>query len=129
MISLRPRDSARDAPLGVVVDSAFTWGDDAPPRIPWHKTLIYEMHVKGFTIRHPKVPERYRGTYAGRGLRGRLFSHLVDLGVTAVELLPVHHHVDDRHLVERGLANYWGYNTLAFFAPDLRYAADGTSLR
>src|SRR3954447_22794676 len=126
-LSFDPRDSARDAPLGVVVDSAFTWGDDAPPRIPWHKTLIYEMHVKGFTVRHPKVPERYRGTYLGVASEAAL-KHLVDLGVSAVELLPIHHHLDERHLIERGLTNYWGYNTLAFFAPDLRYAARGTPL-
>jgi len=126
-LSFDQRDSARFAPLGVVVDSAFTWGDDAPPRIPWHKTLIYEMHVKGFTLKHPKVPEAYRGTYLGVASEAAL-KHLVDLGVSAVELLPIHHHLDERHLIERGLSNYWGYNTLAFFAPDLRYAARGTPL-
>ena len=111
------------APLAAVIDPAFTWGDDRPPRTPWHKTVIYELHVKGFTKLHPDVPEQLRGTYAGLALRGRRFGYLKRLGVTAVELLPVHDHVDDRHLVERGLTNYWGYNTLAFFAPDVRYAS------
>ena len=89
--------------------------------------LDLEMHVKGFTIKHPKVPEAYRGTYLGVASEAAL-KHLVDLGVSAVELLPIHHHLDERHLIERGLTNYWGYNTLAFFAPDLRYAARGTPL-
>ena len=120
------RDSAAFAPLGAVVDSAFTWGDDRPPRTPWHQTLIYELHVKGFTKRMPDVPEKFQGTYAGVASETAI-EHLKSLGVTAVELMPVHHHVDDRHLVERGLCNYWGYNTLAYFAPDLRYAAGGTA--
>ncbi len=116
------RDSAPFAPLSVVVDSAFTWGDDRPPRVPWHKTLIYELHVKGFTKLHPGVPEKLRGTYAGLASEGAI-QHLKDLGVTAVELLPIHHHVNDRHLLEKGLTNYWGYNTLAFFAPEPAYVA------
>jgi isoamylase len=116
------RDSAPFAPLAAVVDSAFTWGDDRSPRTPWHKTLIYELHVKGFSQRLPGVPEKLRGSYAGLASEAAI-RHLLDLGVTAVELLPVHHHVDDRHLVEKGLTNYWGYNTLAFFAPDLRYGS------
>jgi glycogen operon protein len=116
------RDNAPFAPLAAVVDTAFTWGDDRPPRTPWHKTFIYELHVKGFTMRHPDVPEKLRGTYAGVASEASI-QHLLSLGVTAVELMPVHHHVDDRHLVERGLHNYWGYNTLAFFAPELRYAS------
>ncbi len=115
------RDNAAFAPLAAVVDQAFTWGDDRPPRIPWHKTIIYEVHVKGFTQLHPEVPERMRGTFSGFTSEAPL-EHLKNLGVTAVELMPVHHHAYDRHLVDRGLSNYWGYNTLAFFAPDARYA-------
>jgi isoamylase len=121
-LSFDKRDSAAFAPLAVVIDPAFTWGDDRPPRTPWHKTIIYELHVKGFTQRHPEVPERLRGTYAGLASEPAI-RHLTELGVTAVELLPVHHFLDDRHLVDRGLTNYWGYNTLAFFAPHSRYAA------
>jgi pullulanase/glycogen debranching enzyme len=121
-LSFDERDSAAFAPLGVVIDPAFTWGDDRPPRTPWHKTLIYELHVKGFTQLHPEVPERLRGTYAGLASEPAL-RHLTELGVTAVELLPVHHFLDDRHLIDRGLTNYWGYNTLAFLAPHSRYAA------
>jgi glycogen operon protein len=119
-LSFDERDSAPFAPLGMVVDTAFVWGDDRPPGTPMHKSLIYELHVKGFTQRHPDVPEELRGTYAGLASAAAI-DHLTSLGVTAVELLPVHHHVDDRQLVERGLTNYWGYNTLAFFAPESRY--------
>jgi glycogen operon protein len=121
-LSLDNRDSAACAPLAMVLDTAFTWGDDRPPRTPWHKTFIYELHVKGFTQRMPGVPEKLRGTYAGLASEAAL-DHLQSLNVTAVELMPIHHHVDDRHLLEKGLTNYWGYNTLAFFAPDLRYAS------
>ncbi len=124
-LSLDKRDNGAHAPLAVVLDPAFTWGDDRPPRTPWHKTVMYELHVKGFTKLHPDVPERLRGTYLGLASAPSI-AHLKRLGVTAVELMPVHHRVDDRHLVERGLNNYWGYNTLSFFAPDTRYAvADG----
>jgi len=119
-LSFDERDSAPYAALGTVVDTAFTWGDDRPLRTPWHKTLIYELHAKGFTQLHPGVPEKLRGTYAGLASEAAI-EHLKSLGVTAVELLPVHHHLDDRHLAEKGLTNYWGYNTLAFFAPDTRY--------
>ncbi|MHB8899241.1 MAG: glycogen debranching protein GlgX [Thermoguttaceae bacterium] len=121
-LSFDVRDNADCAPLGAVVSSAFAWGGDRPLRTPWHKTVIYEAHVRGFTMRHPRVPERLRGTYAGLASRAAI-GHLKGLGVTAVELMPVHHHVDDRHLVERGLSNYWGYNTLGFFAPDTGYAS------
>ncbi|MBL8796620.1 MAG: glycogen debranching protein GlgX [Planctomycetia bacterium] len=117
-----PRDNAAYAPLAAVVDAAFTWGDDRPPRTPWHKTLIYETHVKGFTKRLPSVPEKFQGTYAGLASEAAI-KHLTDLNVTAVELMPVHHFVNDRHLGERGLSNYWGYNTLAFFAPHPGYAS------
>jgi glycogen operon protein len=116
------RDNAAFAPLSAVIDPAFNWGDDRPPRTPWHHTVIYELHVKGFTKLHPGIPERLRGTYTGLATEAAI-RHFQELGVTAVELLPVHHHIDDRHLVERGLTNYWGYNTLGFFAPDLRYAS------
>lgn len=116
------RDNAAYAPLAVVIDPAFTWGDDRPPRTPWHKTTIYELHVKGFTMRHPDVPAPLRGTYAGLASE-LVVNHLLNLGITAVELMPVHHFVNDRGLVDRGLINYWGYNTLGFFAPEARYCA------
>ena len=118
------RDSAPFVPKSVVVNHAFVWGGDAPLETPFDRTLIYEVHVKGFTQRHPEVPEELRGTYAGLGSAAAI-SYLTDLGITAVELLPVHQHVTDRHLVERGLTNYWGYNTIGFFAPDVRYSATG----
>jgi len=126
-LSLDERDNAAHAPLAAVVDPSFDWGEDRPPRIPWHETVIYEVHVKGLTKRHPQVPEALRGTYAGLASEAAV-RHLTELGVTAVELMPVHHHVDDRHLVERGLTNYWGYNSLAFFAPDIRYVGSGSGL-
>jgi glycogen operon protein len=119
------RDNAPFAPLGAVVENAFSWGDDRPLRTPWHKTVIYELHVRGFTKLHPGVPEPLRGTYAGLASEPAL-RHLRELGVTAVELMPVHHHSYDRHLVQKGLSNYWGYNTLSYFAPDLRYSASRT---
>ena len=121
-LKIDQRDNAWCAPLGVVVDSQFRWGDDAHPRTPWHKTLIYEMHIKGFTKLNPLVPEPLRGTYSGLASRAAI-DHLKELGVTAVELMPVHYRVDDRHLVSHGLCNYWGYNTLAFFAPETRYSS------
>ncbi|MBI4343936.1 MAG: glycogen debranching protein GlgX [Candidatus Omnitrophica bacterium] len=121
-LSLDARDNAAFAPLSVVIDSAFTWSEDRHPRIPWHKTVIYELHVKGFTQLHPGVPEELRGTYAGLGCEAAI-RHLLDLGVTAVELMPVHHHVDERLLTDRNLTNYWGYNTLSYFAPEIRYAS------
>jgi glycogen operon protein len=123
-LSFDARDNAAHATLGAVIDPAFTWGDDRPPRTPWHKTVIYEMHVKGFSKLHPRVPEPLRGTYEALTTEAAI-THLQQLGVTAVELMPVHHHAYDRHLVERGLSNYWGYNTQAFFAPDIRYSASG----
>lgn len=115
------RDSGAFCPLASVIDTAFTWGDDRPPRIPWHKTLIYEAHVSA-TVRHPDVPEERRGTYAGLASEA-FISHLQRLGVTALELMPVHHFLQDRTLREKGLANYWGYNTLCYFAPHLPYAS------
>jgi isoamylase len=126
-LSIDKRDNARYAPLGKVIDTAFTWGDDRPPRTPWNKTFIYELHVKGFTKLHPEVPEQFRGTYSGLGA-DPILRHLKDIGVTAVELLPVQHHLNDRHLVEKGLTNYWGYNTLNFFAPEVEFARPVQSL-
>ena len=123
-LTLDDRDSADTVPKSVVVDDAFDWRGDRPPQIPWHRTVIYEAHVKGFTRRHPGVPEGIRGTYLALTCEPVL-DHLRNLGVTAIELLPVHHFVDDRHLVERGLGNYWGYNSIGFFAPDVRYARQG----
>jgi isoamylase len=121
-LSFDERDSAEVAPLAVIVDPAFTWGNDLPLRTPWERTVIYELHVKGFTKRMPDVPEPLRGTYAGLASEAAI-KHLTELGVTAVELLPIHYHVDERFLVEREKCNYWGYNTLGFFAPDPRYFA------
>jgi isoamylase len=123
-LSFDTRDNSACASLGAVIDPGFTWGDDRPLRTPWHKTVIYEMHVKGFTRMHPNVPEPVRGTYEALTTEPAI-EHLQRLGVTAVELMPVHHHAYDRHLVERGLSNYWGYNTLSFFAPDIRYSSSG----
>jgi glycogen operon protein len=120
-LSIDPRDNAANVPKCVVIDPAFSWGGDTQLKTPWDKTVIYELHVKGFTARHPNVPESMRGTYAALTTPAVL-DYLLDLGITAVELLPVHHFVRDRHLAERGLTNYWGYNTIGFFAPDIRYA-------
>ncbi|MEW5983975.1 MAG: glycogen debranching protein GlgX [Acidobacteriota bacterium] len=116
------RDNAAVAPLAAVIDPAFTWGDDRSPRTPWHRTIIYEAHVKGFSRLNPDVPAAQRGTYLGI-CSDAAIRHFTRLGVTAVELMPVHQHADDRHLVARGLTNYWGYNSLAYFAPDGRYAS------
>ena len=116
------RDSAALLPKCVVIDSSFDWGEDAPPATDLSDTLLYEAHVRGFTKRHPGVPERERGTYAGFASNAAL-EHLRHLGVTAVELLPIHHHLTGRPLADLGLTNYWGYNTVGFFAPDTRYAA------
>src|SRR4051812_24294326 len=124
-LALDRRDSAPFAPLAAVVDPSFTWGDDRPPRTPWHETVIYEMHVRGFSKLQTRLPARLRGTYEALTTDTSI-SHLLKLGITAVELMPVHHHSYDRHLVERGLTNYWGYNTLSFFAPNVRYAAANT---
>ena len=123
-LSFDKRDNAAGMPKCRVVDPAFTWGDDRPPRIPWHDTVIYEVHVRGFTMRHPDVPPRLRGTYAGLAT-APVIEHLQRLGVTAVELMPVHTFIDDRYLLDRGLRNYWGYNSIGFFAPDSRYSATG----
>jgi isoamylase len=108
-----------------VVDSAFSWDDDRPPRTPWEDTILYEAHVKGLTKLHPEVPEQLRGTYAGLA-SAPVVEHLTRLGITAIELLPIHTFVDDKRLVQLGLRNYWGYNSIGYFAPDMRYSATGT---
>jgi glycogen operon protein len=119
------RDSAPFAPRSVVIDNHFYWGADLPPDTPLHRSVIYELHVKGFTRLHPAVPPELRGTYAGLA-HPAVIDYLTSLGVTAVELLPVHQKVHDRRLVNLGLANYWGYNTLGFFAPEIDYSSSGT---
>ena len=120
-LSCDDRDNAALAPLGAVVDTSFNWGNDAPPRRPWHQTVLYELHPKGFTMLNPAIPPEQRGTYAGLASQASI-GYLKDLGVTAVELMPVHQHANDMQLTEKGLSNYWGYNTYGFFAPDLAYA-------
>jgi isoamylase len=123
-LSFDERDSATFLPKCVVIDPAFTWGEDARPRTPWHKTLIYETHVKGFTKLHPEVPEELRGTYMAL-TQPSVIDYLNSLGVTAIELMPVHHFVSGMDLREKGLTNYWGYNSIGFFAPDARYSSSG----
>ena len=120
-LSFDPRDNAARMPKCRVIEPAFTWGNDRPPEIPWNDTIIYEMHVKGFTERHPEIPEELRGTFAGLATQP-VIDYLTKLGITAVELMPVHEQVPERHLVEKDLTNYWGYNTIAFFAPDGRFS-------
>jgi len=115
-------DSAPFMPVNVVINPFFDWGDDRAPRIPYHETVIYEAHVRGLTKRHPALPESGRGTYAGLA-HPAVIEHLTGIGVTAVELMPVHQFVSEQQLVQRGLANYWGYNTVAFLAPHNGYAA------
>ncbi len=119
-------DSAGHVPYSLVIDEAFDWADDAPPRRDYADTVIYEVHVKGFTMRHPAVPEQLRGSYAGLGHEAAV-EHLTGLGVTAVELLPVHQYVPDHFLLQRGLTNYWGYQTIGYFAPHQAYSAAARS--
>lgn len=123
-LSFDRTNNASFMPKSQVVESAFSWGDDRLLRTPWHDTVIYELHVKGFTYLHPLVPQALRGTYAGLG-SARIIEYLKALGITAVELMPVHAFIDDRNLAEKGLRNYWGYNSIGFFAPDARYSATG----
>ncbi|MGA1146106.1 MAG: glycogen debranching protein GlgX [Candidatus Nanopelagicales bacterium] len=118
-------DSAPFVPKSVVVDSAFDWASDALPQTPWHDTVIYETHTRGLTKLHPAVPEHQRGTYAGAA-HPAVIEHLLKLGVTTVEFLPVHHFVSEIHLLRSGLTNYWGYNTIGFFAPHARYSSAGS---
>ena len=125
-LSFDERDSAPFIPRSIVIDPAFTWGDDRPPGTPWNRTVIYETHVRGMTQLHPHVPPEIRGSYLALA-HDAVIEHLLSLGVTAVELLPIHQFVHDRALVERGLRNYWGYNSIAFFAPHIEYAtSNGT---
>ena len=120
------RDSAPVVPRGVVTHGTFPWDGDRNPRTSWSDTVVYEVHVKGATMRHPGVPPQLRGTYAGLA-HPAFVAHLQALGVTAVELLPVHHFVSEPHLMRRGLSNYWGYNTLGYFAPHAAYSSSGTA--
>jgi len=121
-LSYDERDSAPFVPKSQVIDPAFTWGDERRPNVPWERTIFYETHVKGFTQRHPAVTDRERGKFAGLANHD-VVKYIQSLGVTSVELLPIHAFVDDSYLVEKGLRNFWGYNTLGFFAPDPRYMA------
>lgn len=122
-LSFDARDSAPYVPKAVVIDPVFSWHDDVKPRTQWHKSVIYELHVKGFTAQHPAVPPELRGTYAGLS-HPAVVEYLLSLGVTAVELMPVHAFVSDGHLLDKGLSNYWGYNTLGFFAPHTPYSSE-----
>lgn len=123
-LSFNPIDSGPFLPKCVVVDSSYDWEGDEHLNIPLHESIVYELHVKGFTYQHPDIPDDIKGTYSALA-HPVTIDYLKSLGITAVELMPIHHFVADRHLVEKGLTNYWGYNSLGFFAPDVRYAANG----
>lgn len=123
-LSFDERDSAPFVPKCKVIDPAFTWGSHRPVRIPWDSTVIYEAHLRGISMRHPDVAEDARGTFAGM-MNAGVLKHIQQLGVTSVELLPIHAFVNDQHLLEKGMNNYWGYNSIAFFAPHPRYLASG----
>jgi glycogen operon protein len=120
-------DSAPYAPLGAVIDDAFTWGSDRPPRTAWSETVIYELHVKGFTALNESMPPHLRGTYLGLASEPAI-RHLTTLGVTAVELMPIHSHADEHTLQAAGRTNYWGYNSLSYFAPDARFSTAASPL-
>jgi isoamylase len=124
-LSYDRRDSAAAMPKAVVVDPSFNWHGDRPPNVPWEKTVIYEAHVRGMTMRAERIPPKERGTFAALA-HPFVIDYLSRLGITALELLPVHAYLQDRRLVTTGLSNYWGYNTMAFFAPEPRYLADGS---
>ena len=124
-LSFDRRDSAPAMPKGVVTDDSFNWGDDHPPAVPWSETVIYEAHVRGLTMLHHGVRPSERGTFAGLS-HPAVIEHLRRLGITAIELMPVHAFLQDRFVLQRGLRNYWGYNTLAFFAPEPSYLSDGS---
>jgi isoamylase len=119
-LSFDERDSARFMPKCRVIDPAFSWGAERRPQVPWERTVVYEMHARGYTMRHPCVPPEMRGTFAGL-MRPEVVDYIRRLGVTAIELLPIHAFVDDSHLLDKTLCNYWGYNTIGFFAPQPRY--------
>jgi isoamylase len=121
---LDEQDSAAGVPKSVVVDNEFDWRGDCAPETPLADSVIYEVHVKGFSVRNPMVPERLRGTYAGLAHESSI-NYFKRLGITAVELLPIHHFIDEGHLVDKGLSDYWGYNTLGYFAPMSRYSSSG----
>src|ERR671918_452943 len=123
-LSLSTEDSARRAPKAVVVDESFYWGDESAPHTPWHETVIYETHVKGFTIRPPGIPQEIRGTYAALANPAAV-DHLLLLGITAVELMPVHHFIHPQFLLDKGLRNYWGYDPIGYFAPYSEYSSSG----
>jgi glycogen operon protein len=122
--SANDADSAPFMPMSVVINPFFDWGNDRHPHTRWHHTIIYEAHVKGFSKKFPEIPEELRGTYAGLG-HPRTIDYLQRLGITAVELMPVHQFVQDSHLIERGLRNYWGYNSIGYLAPHNEYSAGG----
>ena len=122
-LSFDRRDSARAMPKCRVVDSAHSWGNERRPRVPPADTIIYETHLRGFTMRFPGLAEPLRGSFAGFGT-APVIAYLKSLGITSVELLPIQSFYDDRHLIAKGLRNYWGYNTLGFFAPDPRYLSE-----
>ncbi|MFD3000900.1 glycogen debranching protein GlgX [Pontibacter toksunensis] len=124
-LSQNTMDSAPFIPKSVVIDPSFDWEGDKAPKIPYYKSIIYETHIKGFTQLHPEIPEEIRGTYSGIA-HPVTIKYLQDLGITAIELMPVHHFITDWYLVEKGLSNYWGYNSIGFFAPDVRYTKSGT---
>ena len=119
------RDNGQDMLKARVIDPAFSWGNDCSPDIPWHEMVVYELHVRGFTLHHPEVPPPLRGSFAALST-APIIDHLKRLGITSVELMPTHAFVDDRHLVDQGKRNYWGYNSIGFFAPDPRYSASGS---
>jgi isoamylase len=120
-------DNALYMPKSQVISADFDWEGDSRPATPWHETIIYELHVRGFTMRHPDIPKALRGTYAGLASQPAI-DHLKGLGITAVELMPVHTAVDEHHLAKKGLRNYWGYNSVGFFAPELSYAATSNAV-
>ncbi|MCS3468820.1 glycogen operon protein [Pseudomonas sp. JUb42] len=123
-LSFDERDSAPFVPKSKVIDPAYTWGRDQRVSVPWDRTVLYETHVRGYTMRHPSVPDELKGTFSGLMVED-VIQHIRKLGVSSVELLPIHAFVNDQHLLQKGMTNYWGYNSIAFFAPDPRYLAHG----
>jgi len=123
-LSFSEEDSAPYVPKGVVIDPSFDWENDKAPKIPYHQSIIYEAHVKGLTQLHPDIPEEIRGTYSAIA-HPVMIQYLKELGITAIELMPVHQFVNDGFLRDKGLTNYWGYNTIGFFAPDIKYSGSG----